>query len=138
MQQTRVILYHQQPTSARTRFLRFSNDSVCAFEPLPKLASLIESPHHAVAIHPTAILNEIENRLELTRDSLEAEEEYQALVDVPNGPVHVLLARFTSEDPPFALADRLGARFIDFIDAIDLPQVELELLRMAYEQVVGG
>ena len=31
----RVILYHKQSTSARTRFLLFASGSVCAFEPIP-------------------------------------------------------------------------------------------------------
>lgn len=139
MPQTRVIFYHKQSSSARTRFLRFPYHSVCAFEPLPKLAVLMDDEATSVvAIHPAHVINQAEQQLGLSAGDLEVEGEYRACVDVAAGPVNILLARFTSIDPPFALAEELQARFIDLTQARDLPQVELELLRKAYELILGG
>ncbi len=138
MQQTRVILYHNQATSARLRFLRFAYHSVFAFEPLPKLAMLLEDNDSAVAVHPAAVMKKVAQQLGITTKDLEAEAEFQARVDVAGGPVTILLARFTSIDPPFAMAKNIQADFIDLTQARDLTQVELELLRKAYELILGG
>jgi len=139
MQQSRVIFYHNQATSARLRFLRFSYDSVCAFQALPKLAMLMDDDElSSVALHPAAVLRQAQQQLGLGDAELEAEAEYRACVDVAGGPVNILLARFTSIDPPFALAEKLQARFIDLTEARDLHEVELLLLRKAYELILGG
>ena len=139
MQQTRVILYHKQATSARLRFLRFPYNSVCAFKPLPKLSMLMDDEAAMnVAIHPAKVMQQTEQQLGLTSDELEVDGEYQACVDVAGGPVNILLAHFTTIDPPFWLAESLHADFVDLPEARDLPQVELELLRKAYELIIGG
>jgi len=49
----------------------------------------------------------------------------------------VLLACFTTLDPPFAAVERRGGRFIPLTDTRDLPEVERLLLRRAYEHVLG-
>ena len=41
MNEPRLILYHKQSTSARTRFLRLSYGGICAFEPLPEPLELV-------------------------------------------------------------------------------------------------
>jgi len=138
MQPTRVILYHNQSTSARLRFLRFSYNSVCGFESLPELAELMDDGDTPMmAVHPAAIIKEVEEKLGLATGDLQAEGEYRAIVDVAGGPVNILLARFTSIDPPFELAKNSQATFIDLTEARDLPQVELQLLRKVYELVIG-
>jgi hypothetical protein len=133
----RVILYHKQPTSARTRFLKFNHESVCAFEPLPKLSARVTTLPSTVH-HPAAILREIEVRLGLPPESLSNEAEYRQAVEVPGDTIEVLLARINMIDPPFETAERIDASFIDLTQARKLPQVELELLRVAYELVLGG
>ncbi len=140
MQQTRIILFHKQATSARLRFLRFSYHSVCAFEPLPKLSVLLEDHEgeHSVMPHPAPMIQQVEERFGLNKGDLEAEAQYHASVDAAGGPVTVLLAGFTGIDPPFDLARDLQARFIDLTEARDLPSVELALLRRAYELILGG
>lgn len=139
MQKPRVILFHKQATSARTRFLRFSYNSVCAFEALPKLAMLMDDEiASTIAVHTAAVMKETEQRLGLEADSLQVETEYQACVDIAGGPLRIFLAGFSSIDPPFDLAKQHHARFIDLPEARDLPQVELELLRKAYELLLGG
>lgn len=91
-----------------------------------------------LAIHPAAVIQQTQQKLGLRKGELEAEGEYHACVDVAGGPVNILLARFTSIDPPFELAQALQGEFVDLPQARDLPQVELELLRKAYELIIGG
>jgi hypothetical protein len=131
----RLILYHKQKTSARTRFLRFA-DGVLAFAPLPA-ASTVREEQGAVLAHPAAWLQEAETRLGLPAGALRAEPEFQAEAATPHGNVPVLLAECTAIDPPFAAAATAGGRFIAITEARDLPAVELELLRRAYEVILG-
>ena len=90
------------------------------------------------ALHPAAVIHEAEQQLGLSAGELEVETEYTACVDVAGGPVNVLLARFTSIDPPFEIAEAMQATFIDLPAARDLGDVELQLLRKAYELILGG
>jgi hypothetical protein len=110
----RLILFHKQKTSARTRFLRFA-DTVLSFGPLP------------VA----------EERMALPAGSLEVIADFQMDMETADGTVPVLLAGFTSIDPPFAAAEAIGARFAPITEARGVPPVELELLRHAYEVLIG-
>jgi len=133
----RVMLYHKQATSARTRFVCFAGDSVLGFESVATLAQLDDAKAGNTRLHPAAILRETEQRLGLPQDSLQAEPQFQHGIDVPGGVVQVLLASITSIDPPFAAVEQAGGRFIDLTQARGLPPVELELLRHAYELVLG-
>ena len=139
MPNPRLIMYHKQSTSARLRFLKLSYGGVCGFMPLPKLSQLLdEKPDSTVEIHPAAFVKDAEQRLGVSPGSLEAEGEFKAYVDVPDGTVQVFLVRFTSIDPPFDVAKSHDAEFIDLPQARNLPQVELELLRKAYDSVMSG
>lgn len=142
MQQTRLIMYHKQDTSARLRFLKLAYGGVCGFAPLPTLAQLIDGcPSDTagrLALHPAPLLMQARQILGLGVDDLEAVAEFREMVDVPDGPVQVFLARFTTIDPPFNHAHSQGAQFIELPQARDLPQVELELLRAVYTLVIGG
>lgn len=138
MNQNRVILYHNQATSARLRFLRFPYHSVCAFEAMPKLAMLMDDDEMPVLIHPAKVVEQTAQQLAIDSEELEIDAQYQACVDVADGPITVFLLRFTAIDPPFALAEELQASFIDLTQARDLADVELQLLRKAYELIMGG
>jgi hypothetical protein len=131
----RVILYHKQSASARTRFLRHAHDSIFAVEGLPGEALLCKD---RIAWHPAATIADIEQRFAMERGSLEVQGRFAATVLTPQARVPVFLARFTSIDPPFYLADWLEGRFVDLTQARDLPAIELQLLRTAYELVMGG
>jgi hypothetical protein len=131
----RLILFHKQKTSARTRFLLFA-DTALAFAPLPATAALADQagpvrPHPAAHLHATA------QRLSLPAGSLEAVPDFAVDVDTAQGVMPVLLAGFTSIDPPFAAAEAIGARFAPITEARGLPALELELLRRAYEILIG-
>lgn len=134
----RVILYHKQATSARTRFVRFADNTVFAFGPVAKLSQLQEGGMDNTVVHPAAVMQKTEALLGLDSGCLKAESEFQHSVEVPGGNIHVLLANITTMDPPFEAVEQAGASFIDLTQARGLPQVELELLRHAYELVLGG
>jgi hypothetical protein len=131
----RLILFHKQKSSARTRFLRFA-DTVVAFAPLPASATL-NAETSSVRPHPAAHLRAAEERLALPAGSLESVADFSADVSTTDGTVPVLLASFTGIDPPFAAAEAIGARFMAITEARGLPPVELELLRRAYEVLIG-
>jgi hypothetical protein len=57
---------------------------------------------------------------------------------VPGEDIDILLASITTVDPPFEEAEKSNAQFIDLTQARGLPPVELELLRSAYELILGG
>lgn len=133
----RLIMFHKQKTSARTRFLLLPGDTVCGFAPLPPLAEIVERPERGkVARHPGAVTHAAEQRLGMPSGSLEAAGDFVAEVDVPGGPVAVFLAGFTTIDPPFAAIP--DGRFIELPEARGLPRTELQLLRLAYEYLLGG
>lgn len=139
MSQARVILYHKQNTSARTRFMRFAHGGVCGPEPLPPLAQLLEHTSGSKLLtHPAALINDMNERLELAEGELEVDSEFRARVDVAGGPIQVFLVRFTTIDPPFASAQTQDAEFIDLPDARGMAPAELELLRKAYECIMEG
>lgn len=134
----RAILFHKQATSARLRFLLFVNNSVCAFDPIPALAQVHAGCQENPALHPAAVIRELEARLGFASDSLHAEEGYRFVIEVPSQRIQVLLVAIDSIDPPFEQAEAIGARFVDLTQARGLSDVELQLLRGAYELLLGG
>lgn len=133
----RLILAHKQKTSARLRFLRFTH-GLMAFEALPELAAMLDAPPEPdVATHPGVNLRAAEARLGLAPGDLALEPEFHAAVDSPDGAIEIRLATFTDIDPPFAAIERLGARFIAITEARDASSVELALLRLAYQVLLG-
>lgn len=143
MKNTRLVMYHKQSTSARTRFLGLSYGGVCAFDGLPALARIVddqaadEGAVSATTPHPALLIGEAERQLGLDPGGLEPDAGFRVLVDVPDGPLEVFLAHFTATDPPFEIAERNGARFLDITQARGMAPTELEVLRRAYEWILG-
>lgn len=133
----RVILYHKHPTSARTTFLKFAYHSICAFEKLPSLAQVVDY-HADTLLHPATVLSEVEKKLGFAPDLLKAEGEFLHTVEAPGEKIQIILAAITSMDAPYDIAEQNQAQFIALTQARGLPDVELELLRHAYELVLGG
>jgi hypothetical protein len=133
----RILLLHKQKTSGRLRYLRLPTGMLC-FEPLPEGSTLFsgETPH-AAAIHPAGFLRQAEEKLGLPPDSIEAAPEFHCWASGPEGDIPILLGAFCSIDPPFAAAESLGGRFINITEARGVAPVELELMRRAYEHVLG-
>ena len=134
----RLILYHKQATSARTRFLRLEGCGVCGFEPLSPLARRATQASGGVVPHPASLLRDAEAALALETGTLEIESGFQQMLDIPDGACTVYLARITTIDPPFELAEQAGGRFIAITEARDLAPVQLELLREAYTIIMEG
>ncbi len=133
----RLLLAHKQKTSARVRFLRFPH-GVCAFAALPKLSTVFEDPPASqVENHPSLYLRSAEAALGLDNGGLALEAEFSASVDTPDGPIRVRLATFTSIDPPFEAAEKVGGKFIAITEARGCAPAELELLRQAYTALMG-
>lgn len=138
-----LILYHKQATSARTRFLRLAHGGVCAFAALDERASLLSDDEadartgDAVVPHPAPLAAQATTALGLEPGTIEIDSGYRHTVETPQGLLRIFLARFTTTDPPFAAVEKAGASFIDITQARGLPPAELELLRAAYELVLG-
>ena len=133
-----VILYHKQATSARTRFVKFEGETVFVNGVVDELSQIDASDGHKTLIHPAAVLRQTEDQLGLATQTLIAETEYRYSIEVPGGRIPVVLAGINTMDPPFAEIEQAGGRFIDLTQARGLPVLELELLRHAYEMVLGG
>lgn len=133
----RFILAHKQTTSARVRFLRLP-DGVLTPNPLPA-GSIVPAgaEEDAVPTSPAPLVRSLEMHLGLPLASLQPAEDFLVPVETPEGGVAVLLAVFTAIDPPFAAAERPGGCFVPIIEARGLPAIEQQLLRRAYEYLLG-
>ena len=139
MHAARLILYHKQATSARTRFLRFRYGGVCGPDGLPADVELqSDSPTRAAIVtHPAMLLRAAEVQLSLPRGELEPDAGFHCRIVSGGNASDVFLAHFTAIDPPFDAAAAVGAAFIDLTQARGLPTAELSILRLAYEHVLG-
>jgi hypothetical protein len=135
--QPRLVLLHKHGTSGRLRFLCLSS-GIVAFRPLPEPAALRDEGYSpTLQFHPTAVIREAEIHLGLPEGAIEPVPEFHAWVDTPDGDVPVLLAAFTGIEPPFAAAERTSSRFIAITESRQLSELERQLLRRAYEHVLG-
>jgi hypothetical protein len=136
----RLIFAHTQSTSGRLRFVRFTH-GMLGFAPFPADARICpddEIPSPTVVTLPSVYLADAERRLGLPSGSLKIEPDFRQCVDTGGASVDVHLARFTTTDPPFAAITAAGARFIAITETRGCSQVELDLLRKAYEVILGG
>ena len=134
----RLLCCHKQGTSARTRFVRWPH-GMLAFEPLPADARLLDEDEKSALArrHPADVLVDAATRLGMPADTLRAETEFDAVIATEDGEVPVILMHFASLDPPFADIEKLGGRFIAITEARNVSPLELQLLRKAYEILIG-
>jgi hypothetical protein len=139
MNPPRLIMYHKQSTSGRTRFLRLGHGGVCGLARLPADAELSgeAAVPSTVVAHPAPLLRAAESYLGLPAGSLATDTDFRHRIAFDGAESQVFLARFTTTDPPFDAAAAQGATFIDLTQARGLPAVELGLLRHAYESILG-
>jgi hypothetical protein len=133
----RLILLHKQKTSAMVRFLCLS-DGLLAFTPTPAGTRLRDegwSP--AVDVHPAQHMAAATERLGLPAGAIEAESGFRVWLDTPEGDLPVLMGVFTTIDPPVEAAERVGGRFIHMMEARRLNPLDQQLIRRAYEHVLG-
>ncbi len=135
-QTPRLILYHKQATSGRTRFLRLADGGICAPARLPPGATQAKD-RPSVSEHPAEIVNRICATLGIARADLELEAGFCVPVEVGAEILSVHLGRFTTVDPPFDAARRTESQFAALTEFRGLSEIELGLLRQAYEWVMG-
>jgi hypothetical protein len=130
----RLLCFHKQGSSARTRFVRWPH-GMLAFAPLPADSTLQKSA--LARRHPADLLRAAAQRLGLPDDALAAITEFEAAMATPQGEIPVLLVQFTTLDPPFAAIEAQCGKFVAITEARDCDPRELQLLRRAYEIVIG-
>lgn len=132
-----LIVYHKSSSSGRTRFLRQQSGALCVLKPLPKLSEVLDESVDDVVVHPTLVSQKAAQWFDMAESDIEIDGEFREQVDVAGNPLTVYLARFNTIDPPFEMAEKMGAKFIAITDALDALPAELELLRRAYAVIMG-
>jgi hypothetical protein len=138
---TRLILFHKHPVSARMHFLYFQYGGVCAMKPLPKLASIVDQNRVGdteSVIHPSTISNWGEKQLGLPSGVLQTEAEFCERVEVPKGSITVYLAGFKGHTTPDEDVKHCDGRFITLMECVGIAPVEMLLLQKAYGVIMGG
>ena len=140
-QNIRLILFHKHPFSARMSFLYFSHGGVCAFDPLPRLAAIVENKHRGdgvLTVHPATISNWGEQQLGLQPGTLVTESEFCEIVEVPKGEITVYLAGFKGYEVPEEEMKPYNAKFVSLMECVGIAPVEMLLLQKAYGVIMGG
>lgn len=137
----RLIIFHKHPMSARLNFMQFSYGGVCAFRPLPKLASLVEKNAHSdieLIIHPSTLTNWAEEQLDLEQGTLQLEVDFYERVEVPKGEIAIYLAGIKGNEPPDGKLRKNDIKSIDLMACVGVAPVEMLLLQKAYRVIMGG
>ena len=138
-QNHRLLLYYKGDISALVLFAQQANGSVCFPSPLPALSSALEQEEAVptkVSLHPSVLVNTVNQLYRLDNDLLKAEAEFSQQIDTPGGIVTVYMARFMLLDPPHQLLQSLNCRLRTLPELRGRPPAEMELLRRAYVQVM--
>ncbi len=133
----RLILFHKHPSSARTLFLRL-NETICQFDGISSTSRVVEKHlgEDQVKEELSELLTDAEQRLGMSKGSLEINRDFKVIIDDSDSPIQVYLARFTTLDAPEEQLAEQGGKFIAITEARRLPSIELELLRLAYSAIM--
>jgi hypothetical protein len=137
----RLLICYKGDISALVLFAQQANGSVCFPEALPALSSTLDGapePAEKVSPHPAMLLNGINSQLQLQPDWLRIEPGFSEYVAVPDGIVHLTLARLTALDPPHRLMQSRNCRLRTLPELRNVAVAELELLRRAYLRLMEG
>jgi hypothetical protein len=137
----RAIVFHKRPVSARTRFLQLGYGGVCGFKPLPTLSSLVSRDQQTPVIvepHPQVVIRWVAKHSGLSSAVLELEQEFREFVDIPKGRLTIYLVAIRGYDVPAEQLAKTRGKMIPITETWELVAVEKELLRQAYEVVLGG
>lgn len=135
----RLLLYYKGDISALTLFAQHTNGSVCFPTPLPALSSALEQEEFEdskISLHPSMLVNTINQLLQLDNDLLHAEAGFSEQIDTPGGIITVHMARFMLLDPPHKLLQSRDCRLRTLPELRGRPPAEMELLRRAYVKVM--
>ncbi len=137
----RLLLYYKGDISALTLFAQQANGSICFPTPLPPLSTALdedEAQISMISVHPAALVNGINQILQLDNDILRAETGFSVQIDAPGGIITIHMARFMMLDPPHKLLSNLECKMKTLPELRGRPPAEMELLRRAYLQVMEG
>lgn len=136
----RLLLYYKGDISALTLFAQHGNGSVCFPEALPALSEIIDehSEVSKVSLHPSLLLNAVNQLLQLDNDLLCFESGFNEQIDCPGGTITVYMARFALLDPPHKLMQQRECRMRTLPELRGRPPAEMALLRRAYIKVMEG
>jgi hypothetical protein len=138
LDRNRVILCHFDSYSAALLFARYGN-SVLAPSPLPEAASIMPQPGETGEEYaPATVLTALTTQYGLDAAQLKLEGCFQEWMWSAAGPTRVHLARFTSLDPPRAAMELHGGIFKPISQMRGTPMIELNLLRQAFNLIMGG
>ncbi|PPD38633.1 MAG: hypothetical protein CTY16_19895 [Methylobacter sp.] len=135
----RLMLYYKGDISALTLFAQNGDGSVCFPNPLPALSSALEPEEFTeakISLHPSVLVNAINQLLQLDNDLLQAEPGFSEQIDTPGGIVTVHMARFMLLDPPHKLLQSRVCQLKTLPELRGRPPAEMELLRRAYVKVM--
>lgn len=130
----RVLVCHKHPVSARLRFLVPQRGGVVLPQPLPRLAVFAEAPAQGdPLIHPAHALRSLQRELGVEKP-LELVGDYRVGLEVAGAVLPVFLAALDGHEPCPAV---IGTRWIELTQSIGMPWLDRELLRRAYEVLIG-
>jgi hypothetical protein len=135
----RLLLYYKGDISALILFAQQANGSVCFPGPLPLLSSALEQQEFEtskVSVHPSMLVNGINQLFQLDNDLLHAEPGFSEQIDTPGGIITVYMARFKMLDPPHKLMANHGCKMRTLPELRGRPLAEMELLHRAYTKVM--
>jgi hypothetical protein len=135
----RLLLYYKGDISALTLFVQHNSGNICFPESLPKLSEILDAEHtetDKVGVHPSALVNTINQLLQLDNDLLRAEPGFSEQIDTPGGIITVHMARFMLLDPPHKLIQSRDCKLKTLMELRGRPPAEMELLRRAYVKVM--
>ncbi|PMR73930.1 hypothetical protein C1H69_15830 [Billgrantia endophytica] len=130
----RILLCHKHPVSARLHFLVPLRAGVVLPQPLPELSVFAEArSSDLVQAHPASALRHLQECLGIGH-TLELVSEFQVGMEVPGMTLPVYLAALPGHDLCPAPTD---TRWIELSKSIGMPWLDRELLRRAYEVLIG-
>lgn len=138
---TRFILFHKHPVSAKTRFLKMAGGNICGPEALPPLSAIkeeYERDDQQVVFHPSVVAEIAAKCLGVSSSDLVVDVTFRQQVEVPRKMLTVYLIGFKGHDTPDAVLSEQNHSFINLTQALGLPPVEMELLRRAYATIMEG
>jgi hypothetical protein len=135
MTETRLIVYHKHPSSARTLFLNLKG-TVCLFEGILESSKVTVPPPEMETVAARSLITATEETLGLASGSLEMQTEFFAEVDSEQNHISTYLARLTSLDAPLDAVAQADGSLISITEARGLPPAELNLLRLAYSFIM--
>lgn len=142
MSDTRVIIFHKHPVSAKVRFLKHAYGGICGFDALPDLAAVLDDEllqkDDKVINHPVVIARQAEKALGLEEGVLDIASEYLQRLDVPQGVIDVYLLGLLGHEAPEQQLQKHGASLHLITEMRSLPPAEMELLRRAYVAIMEG